>query len=102
MFPEEHTPCRRDMLGLVRNSYPHLEWGTGRIEVTELKITGMTCGHCKSAVENALHSVGGVSDVRVDLANGTAQVDGDADVAALVAAVEEEGYKATSAGTAQG
>jgi copper chaperone len=102
MSAEEHTPCRGDVLGLTRKHYPHLEWGIGRIEVTELKITGMTCGHCKSAVENALQSVGGVSDVRVDLANGTAQVDGNADVAALVAAVEDEGYKATPAGTAQG
>ncbi|MEX2540332.1 MAG: cation transporter [Trueperaceae bacterium] len=69
--------------------------------MTELKITGMTCGHCQSAVESALASVGGVSDVRVDLAQGRAEVEGTADVAALVAAVEEEGYTAAPADSAQ-
>ena len=70
--------------------------------MTQLKITGMTCGHCQSAVESALKSVEGVNDVRVDLANGTAQVEGSADIGALVTAVQEEGYQAAPAGTTQG
>jgi copper chaperone len=70
--------------------------------MTELKITGMTCGHCQSAVEGALKGVAGVEEVRVDLAQGTAEVKGSANVAALVAAVEEEGYQASAAKSAQG
>lgn len=70
--------------------------------MTELKITGMTCSHCQNAVEQALKSVEGVEAVQVDLANGTARVAGDAPTAALVTAVEEEGYKASAAGGAQG
>ena len=61
---------------------------------TELKISGMTCGHCQSAVTSALKSVPGVQDVRVDLQGGTAQVQGQADHQALIAAVKEEGYDA--------
>jgi copper chaperone len=63
--------------------------------MTELKITGMTCGHCQQSVKGALESVEGVQTADVDLATGTAQVEGNADVNTLVAAVEEEGYQAT-------
>jgi copper chaperone len=63
--------------------------------MTELKITGMTCGHCQSAVKNALESVSGVETATVDLEQGLARVEGQADTQALVAAVEEEGYQAS-------
>lgn len=66
--------------------------------MTELNITGMTCGHCQHAVKGALESVEGVRSVRVDLRSGVAQVEGQADVSALVAAVEEEGYQAAPVG----
>lgn len=62
--------------------------------MTKLSITGMTCGHCQKAVEEALESVEGAQDVNVDLASGTATVAGAADPARLVAAVEDEGYGA--------
>ncbi|MEF2278234.1 heavy-metal-associated domain-containing protein [Deinococcus sp. YIM 134068] len=61
---------------------------------TELTVNGMTCGHCETAVKNALKSVPGVQDVRVDLQGGTASVQGEADPQALIAAVTEEGYGA--------
>ena len=63
----------------------------------QLNVTGMTCGHCQSAVKNALESVAGVRKAEVDLASGVARVEGDADVNKLVAAVEEEGYGAAVA-----
>ena len=59
-----------------------------------LNVTGMTCGHCKTAVQKALEAVGGVTAVNVDLDNGSAQVEGTAQVEQLIAAVEEEGYNA--------
>lgn len=59
----------------------------------ELKIEGMTCGHCVRAVEQALAAVPGVK--KAEVAIGTAKVETDAQVArsALVAAIEEEGYR---------
>lgn len=60
----------------------------------ELNITGMTCGHCKTGVTNALKSVPGVTDAQVDLASGKAIVEGDVDTQQLVNAVLEEGYGA--------
>jgi copper chaperone len=59
---------------------------------TELSISGMTCGHCQTAVTRALKTVPGVQDAQVDLQQGTATVQGQADVQALLAAVTEEGY----------
>lgn len=62
--------------------------------ITVLEIEGMTCGHCQAAVKKALEKVGGVRAADVDLAGGRATVKGTADLAALVAAVEDEGYRA--------
>lgn len=59
----------------------------------------MTCGHCQSAVKQALESVEGVEKAEVNLEQGTAQVVGSADTAKLIAAVEEEGYQASAAGS---
>ncbi len=64
---------------------------------TELKIEGMTCQHCQKSVEQALSAVNGVEKVEVNLAAGSARVAGNAALAALVAAVEEEGFKAGAA-----
>jgi copper chaperone len=61
----------------------------------KLKVTGMTCGHCEAAVRKALAQVPGVTEVvAVDRERQEAVVSGAADVAALVAAVVEEGYQA--------
>jgi len=64
------------------------------MSMTELKIDGMTCGHCSAAVKKALEKVAGVTGADVDLAAGRAHVAGKADLAALVAAVQDEGYQA--------
>ena len=65
---------------------------------TELKITGMSCGHCVKAVEKALSAVPGVEAAQVDLAQGRATVQGAANPQTLIAAVQEEGYSAQVAG----
>jgi copper chaperone len=62
-----------------------------------LKVGGMTCGHCEAAVRRALEAVPGVSAVtRVDREEGSAVIEGDADLAALIAAIEAEGYEAAA------
>ena len=61
----------------------------------ELKIDGMSCDHCVAAVRKALEAVPGVTSAEVSLPEGRALVHGDADLEALVGAVEEEGYAAS-------
>lgn len=60
-----------------------------------LQIKGMTCEHCVRAVTKALQGVAGVAKVSVDLGAGRAQVDGPADPASLLRAVEKQGYEAS-------
>ena len=61
---------------------------------TELKVTGMMCVHCKAHVEKALLAVPGVESAEAHLDSNTATVVGNADRAALIAAVKEAGYEA--------
>lgn len=71
------------------------------MKTTRLKVDGMTCGHCVSAVEKALRNRDGVRNATVHLGEGAAEIEYDeASVAPeqLVAAVEEEGYAAVIAG----
>lgn len=64
----------------------------------ELKVTGMTCGHCEAAVHKALAGVPGVVRVvKVSRGEERVIVEGDADIGALIAAIEEEGYAAEPA-----
>ena len=61
----------------------------------QLNVSGMTCGHCKAAVEKALQNVAGVNAAQVDLASGKVSVEGELlNTDALIAAVIEEGYGA--------
>jgi len=62
---------------------------------TEYKVTGMTCGHCVSAVTAEVGGIEGVSDVRVDLASGVVTVASTAplDDKAVRDAVDEAGYE---------
>ena len=63
-------------------------------------VTGMTCGHCVSAVTEEVTAVPGVTGVDVDLTSGRLTVTSDApvDESAVRAAVDEAGYEL--AGTA--
>ena len=64
----------------------------------KLNISGMTCGHCQTAVSNALKSVTGVQNAEVNLEQGTAVVNGEnLDTNQLIAAVLDEGYTAQMA-----
>lgn len=41
----------------------------------EIKVKGMSCGHCVAAVTKAVASLPGVSNVKVDLASGRVSYD---------------------------
>lgn len=65
--------------------------------ITELKIEGMSCAMCVGHVTRALAEVPGVKATNVDLEGGKASVQHDgADLAMMIAAVEEEGYTAST------
>jgi len=62
-----------------------------------LQITGMNCAGCVGKVEKALKGVAGVREVRVNLADRTAHIegiDGENAVKALCLAVDVAGYRA--------
>lgn len=57
------------------------------------KIKGMMCNHCKANVERGLSQVEGVTSVEVDLAAGTAHVEGTFDPKKIIAAIDRLGYE---------
>ena len=64
---------------------------------TDLKVEGMTCGHCAQAVTGALQKLRGVERAQVDLNAGRARVEYDeaqTDVQTMIQAVSDEGYLA--------
>jgi len=66
---------------------------------TVLKVSGMSCEHCRRTVEQAMKGVPGVESVSVSLEAGEAVVrDGGLDRTALVEAVRREHYEATAQG----
>lgn len=68
----------------------------GSIEKINLTVEGMTCNHCKAAVEKAVRALPGVMAAEVDLAAKTLKIDFDATKSGLddvKRTVEEAGYK---------
>lgn len=63
---------------------------------TTLSVDGMSCGGCEQTVVEALEGVDGVERAEADHEADTATVEGDADVDALVAAVDDAGYDASA------
>ena len=63
-----------------------------------MKIEGMSCGHCTSAVEKVLRKIDGVAEVTVSLEEKSAQITLTKDVPeeALRNAVTEEGFEVVS------
>jgi len=62
-------------------------------ETLTLKVGGMSCSHCKTAIEKAVGALPGVSSAEVDLPKGEVAVSGDApDREKIIAAIEELGY----------
>ena len=58
-------------------------------------VTGMTCAACVARVEKAVKKVEGVEDCAVSLLTNSMGVEGSADPAAVIAAVEGAGYGAS-------
>lgn len=59
------------------------------------RVPGMSCGHCKSAVESEVAAVAGVDTVDADLESKLVVVHGQRlDDSAIRAAIDEAGYEA--------
>ena len=61
-----------------------------------ISVPEIHCDHCKTSIEGALVSIGGVEGDTVDIASRTVTVaydDASVDRSELVAAIEEQGYE---------
>jgi copper chaperone len=59
------------------------------------RVEGMSCGHCKAAVEGGLKELPGVERANADVARGTVEVSYDEGTVAtkdLKGAIQEAGY----------
>ncbi len=81
-------PCQGDFSARLSHE-------RGVMIMRTIKIEGMSCNHCVAAVEKALNSIEGVTNVMVDLNQGEASFEeGKAiDMQAVRTAVEKAGYK---------
>jgi len=64
-----------------------------------LNVEGMTCGHCKDAIEGELNGISGVEHSSADFESGVVEVrydEGRVTTEDLEAAVEEAGYAVSS------
>ncbi|MTV48926.1 copper chaperone CopZ [Heliobacillus mobilis] len=64
-----------------------------------LKVEGMSCGHCKAAVEKALNNLTGVSKAEVNLAAKEVAISFDGtqtSVDVIKEAIEDAGYDVIS------
>ncbi|KGA17400.1 hypothetical protein GM51_10535 [freshwater metagenome] len=62
---------------------------------TTINVSGMTCGHCVSAVTMELSLLPSVTEVDVDLESGQVTITSDAalELAQLATAIDEAGYE---------
>jgi len=68
--------------------------------MVQYNVTGMSCAACSARVEKAVSAVEGVTSCSVSLLTNSMGVDGTADSAAVIAAVEAAGYGASVKGEA--
>ncbi len=61
----------------------------------QFNVTGMSCAACQTRVEKAVAAVPGVESCSVSLLTNSMGVEGSADAAAIVKAVEDAGYGAS-------
>lgn len=72
--------------------HEHSEENSNNNDMKTFKVEGMMCNHCRAHVQQAIESVAGVTSVNVDLAAGTASVEGTASDEAIIEAVVKCGY----------
>ncbi len=66
---------------------------------TQIKVGGMTCGHCVNSVTEELQTISGVTQVNVDLESGNVTIESGTELDAdqIEAAIKEAGYEVVGA-----
>ena len=59
-------------------------------------VPGISCDHCKHAIEGEVAKVAGVDRVEVDVPTKAVRVEGEAPDTAVRAAIDEAGYEVAS------
>ena len=66
---------------------------------TTLNVPDISCGHCKSSIEGAVNELSGIDKVEVHIEQRTVDIafdDTALDLAAIVEAIEDQGYEVAS------
>ncbi len=64
--------------------------------MTNFSVPDMTCGHCKKAIEEALHKLDAGAVVEIDLDSHTVALTSAAATDSAIAAIKEAGYTASA------
>ena len=93
------TVCSIFLLGMIIVALGAKYWKSHQINhnkttaMKEFKVKGMMCPHCKANVEKGLAALPGVEKVTVDLAKGTALVEGSVPDQLVIDCIEDLGYQ---------
>jgi len=91
--------CSIALLGMIALALVSKYWKSYQINhhktatMKEFKVKGMMCAHCKANVEKGLAALPGVEKVTVDLAKGTALVEGFVPDQLVIDCIEDLGYQ---------
>ena len=94
--------CSVALLGMIVVALGVKYWKSHQIKrnkttaMKEFKVKGMMCAHCKANVEKGLAALPGVEKVTVDLAKGTALVEGSIPDQLIIECIEDLGYQCES------
>ena len=94
-----NTLCSVFLIGMIVFALEVKYWKSYQIKhnktktMKEFKIKGMMCAHCKANVEKGLAALPGVEKVTVDLAKGTALVEGLVPDRMIIDCIEDLGYQ---------
>ena len=94
-----NTLCSIALLGMIVAALGAKYWKSYQIKrnkttaMKEFKVKGMMCAHCKANVEKGLAALPGVEKVTVDLAKGTALVEGSIPDQLIIDCIEDLGYQ---------
>jgi copper chaperone CopZ len=94
-----NTVCSIALLGMIVVALAARYWKSYHIHhnktkaMKEFKVKGMMCPHCKANVEKGIAALPGVEKVTVDLAKGTALVEGSIPDQFIIDCIEDLGYQ---------
>lgn len=94
-----NTVCSVLLLAMIAVALGAKYWKSHQIKknkttaMKEFKVKGMMCAHCKANVEKGLAALPGVEKVTVDLAKGTALVEGAVPDQLIIDCIEDLGYE---------